>query len=109
MAELEGCPDDYVWSNTGESYIRVVQRADGGPQREQYFPELWPEEILFAASMNLKLEQVFHQLQERFRRLYKEQKLSCLDIWALGNTDKPDTRLHAQYFMFAWRETLYSL
>ena len=30
VAEVEGCPANYVWSSTGEPCIRVVQRADGG-------------------------------------------------------------------------------
>ena len=109
MAEVQGCPADYVWSSTGEPCIRVVQRTGGGPQREHDFIELRPEVILFAASMNLKLEHAFYQMQERFWRLSKEHKLSCLDVWALGNTDKPDTRLHAQYLTFPRGETLYSL
>ena len=62
VAEVAGCPTNYVWSSTGESCIRVVQRVGGGPRRELDFPELKPEETLFAASMNLKLEQAFHQL-----------------------------------------------
>ena len=95
QAEVQGCPAYYMWSSMGEPHIRVVQRADGSPQREHDFLELRPEEILFAASMNLKLEHAFYQLRERFRRLSKEQKLSCLDVQALGNTDKQDTRLHA--------------
>ena len=64
VAEMDGCPTDYVWSSTGESHIRVVQRPDGSPRRELDFPELKPKENLFAASMNLKLEQAFHQLRE---------------------------------------------
>ena len=109
VAEVEGCPADYVWSSTGESCIRVVQRADGSPRRELDFPELKPEEILFAASMNLKLEQAFHQLRERFRRLSTKQKLSFSDVRTLRNMDRPDTCLHAQYLTFARGETLYSL
>ena len=81
----------------------------GGPRREHDFPELWPEEILFAASLNLKLEHTFYQMRERVQRLSKDQKLSCSDIRALGNTNKPDNSLHAQYLMFARCETLYSL
>ena len=80
LAEVQGCPADYVWSSMGELHIRVVQRVNGGPRRESDFPELRPEEILFAASMNLKLEHAFYQLRERFRQLSKEQKLSCSDI-----------------------------
>ena len=87
----------------------MVQRVGGGPRRELDFPELKPEEVLFAASMNLKLEQAFHQLREQFWRLSMEQKLSCSDVRTLGNTDRPDTRLHAQYLTFARGEMLYSL
>ena len=68
-----------------------------------------PQEILFAASMNLKLEHAFYKLGERFRTLAVDQKLSCSNIQALGNTDKPDTSLQAQYLMFARGEILYSL
>ena len=77
--------------------------------REEDFLLLQPQEILFAASMNLKLEHAFYQLRERFRKLSADQKLSCSDIRALGNTDKPDTSLQAQYLTFARGETLYSL
>ena len=61
-AEALGCPADYVWSSTGEPRIRVVQMIGGGPRREQDFPELRPEEILFAAGVNLKLEHAFYQM-----------------------------------------------
>ena len=61
------------------------------------------------ASINLKLEHAFFQMRERFRQLSKEQKLSCSDIRTLGNTNKLDTSLHAQYLTFARGETLYSL
>ena len=73
VAEVPGCPADYVWSSTGEPRIRVVKRIGGGPQRPDDFPELKPEEILFAAGVNLKLEQSFYQLRERFRQLLKDQ------------------------------------
>ena len=76
----EGCPTDYVWSSTGESCMVVVQRLQGGARRKEDFPELKPEEILFAVSLNLKLEQAFYQLRKRFQQLSKEQKLSCSDI-----------------------------
>ena len=61
-AEAPGCPADYVWSSTEESRIKVVQMTGGGPRREQDFPELWPEEILFTAGVNLKLEHAFYQM-----------------------------------------------
>ena len=63
-AEALGCPTDYVWSSTGESRIRVVQMTGRGPRKEQDFPELRPEEILFAVGMNLKLEHAFYQMRE---------------------------------------------
>ena len=47
--------------------------------------------------MNLKLEHAFYQMRERVQRLSKDQRLSCSDIRALGNTNKPDNSLHAQY------------
>ena len=106
---MPNCPAKYLWSSTGEPRIRVVQRMDSGPIREEDFLPLQPQEILFTASMNLKLEHAFYQLRERFRKLSADQKLSCSDIRALGNTDKPDTSLQAQYLTFARGETLYSL
>ena len=66
IAEVQGCPADYVWSSTGEPHIRVVQRTGGGSRSEGDFPQLQPEEILFAASMNLKLEHGFYQMREQF-------------------------------------------
>ena len=92
MAAEAGRPTGYVWSSTGEPRIAVVQRLQGGTRREEDFTKFKPEEISFAASMNLKLEQAFYQLRKRFQQLSKDQKLSCSDIQALGNTDKPDTR-----------------
>ena len=59
--------------------------------------------------MNLKLEYAFYKLGKRFRTLAVDQKLSCSDIQALGNTDKPDMSLQAQYLTFARGETLYLL
>ena len=53
VTEVAGCPTNYVWSSTGESRIRVVQRVGGGPRRELDIPELKSEEVLFVASMNL--------------------------------------------------------
>ena len=108
-AKAPGCPADYVWSSTGESHIKVVQMIGGGPRREQDLPELKPEEILFAAGINLKLEHAFYQMREQVQQLSKDQRLSYLDIRALGNTDKPDNSLHAQYLTFSRGETLYSL
>ena len=105
----EGCPEGYVWHSTGESRIVVVQRVRGGPRREEDLPELRPDEVLIAAGFNLKLEQAFYQLRKRFQQLSKDQKLSCSDMRALTNTDKPDTSLQAQYLTFARGETLYSL
>ena len=61
-AEAPGCPANYVWSSTRELRIKVVQMTGGGPRREQDFPELRPEEILFAAGVNLKLEHAFYQM-----------------------------------------------
>ena len=36
--------------------IRVVQKIDAAARGEEDFLSLWPSEILFAASLNLKLE-----------------------------------------------------
>ena len=66
IAEVQGCLAKYLWSSTGEPRIRVVQRADNGPWREGDFLPLQLQEILFTASMNLKLEHAFYQLWERF-------------------------------------------
>ena len=87
----------------------MVQKIDAGSGREGDFLPLQPKEILFAASMNLKLEHAFYQLGEKFHKLSADQKLSCSDIRALGNTDKPDTSLQAQYLMFLRGNTLYLL
>ena len=87
----------------------MVQKIDVAASGEKNFLPLKPSEILFAASVNLKLEYAFYTLGKRFCTLAADQKLSCLDIRALGNTDKPDTSLQAQYLTFARGETLYSL
>ena len=108
VAEAPNCPANYLWSSTGESRIRVVQKMDTSAGGEGDFLSLQPHEILFATSMNLKLEHAFYKLGERFCTLAADQKLSCSDIQALGNTDKPNTSLQAQYLTFARGETLYS-
>ena len=106
---MPNCPTNYLWSGTEESWIRVVQKVDTTSGKEEDFLSLQPQEILFATSMNLKLEHAFYKLGERSCTLAADQKLSCSDIRALGNTDKPDTSLQAQYLTFARGETLYSL
>ena len=80
VAEVPNCPANYLWSSTGEPRIRVVQKIDATSGKEGDFLSLQPQEILFAASMNLKLEHAFYKLGERFRALAVDQKLSCLDI-----------------------------
>ena len=87
IAEVPNCPTNYLWSSTGESRIRVVQKIDDTSGKEEDFLSLQPQEILFTTSMNLKLEHAFYQLGERFRALAADQKLSCSEIRALGNTD----------------------
>ena len=84
ISEVSNCPANYLWSSTGEPRIRVVQKIDAGSGREGDFLPLQPQEILFAASMNLKLKHVFYQLREIFYKLSADQKLSCSDIRALG-------------------------
>ena len=83
-----------------------VEESSGG---EADFVSLQPKEILYVASVNLKLEYAFYLLARRFRFLLADQKISCSDIRALGNTDMPDTSLQAQYLTFSQGETLYSL
>ena len=81
-----------------------MQQIDVTSGREEDFLPLQPSEILFAASVSLKLEHTFYMLGKRFRTLSADQKLSCLDILALGNTDKPNTILQAQYLTFLERK-----
>ena len=68
-----------------------------------------PKEILYAASVNLKLEYGFFLLGKRCRALVTKQKISCSDIRVLEGLDIPDTSLQAQYLTFARGETLFSL
>ena len=109
VTQAPNCPTNYQWSSTGEACIRVVLRINAASGRDEEFLPLQPSEILYAASVNLKLEHAFYALGKRFRTLSADQKLSCSDIRALGNTDKPDTSLQAQYLTFARGEMLYSL
>ena len=99
VSEAPNCLANYLWSSTGEARIRVVQKIDATAGGEEDFLSLQPQEILFAPSMNLKLEHAFYTLGKSFWTLAADQKLSCFDIRALGNTDKPDTSLQAQYLM----------
>ena len=95
MSEAPNCPANYLWSSTGEARIRVVQKMDATSGGEEDFLSLQPREILFATCMNLKLEHAFYMLGKRFQTLAADHKLSCSDIRALGNTEKPDTSLQA--------------
>ena len=89
--------------------MRVVHKVEESPSEEADFEALQPKEILYAASINLKLEYGFYLLGKRFRALVTKQKISCSDIRVLGCSDMPDTSLQAQYLTFARGEMLYSL
>ena len=89
--------------------MRVVQKVEESPSGETDFEALQPKEILYAASVNLKLEYGFYLLGKRFRALVTKQKISCSDIRALGGSDMPDMILQAQNLTFARGEMLYSL
>ena len=89
--------------------MRVVQKVEESPSEEGDFKALQPKEILYAASVNHKLEYRFYLLGKKFKALVTTQKISCSDIRALGGLDMPDTSLQAQYLTFARGETLYSL
>ena len=103
------CPSSYRWYSTGEPRVRVVQKVEESSSEEDDFEALQPKEILYAASVNLKLEYGFYLLGKRFRALVTKQKISFSDIRALGGSDIPDTSLQAQYLTFTRGETLYSL
>ena len=66
VAEAPNCPANYLWISTGEARIRVVQKMDATSGGEGDFLSLLPHKILFAASMNLKLEHAFYTLGKRF-------------------------------------------
>ena len=101
MTASQSCPCSYRWYSTGEPRVRVVQKVEESPSGEADFEALQPKEILYAASVNLKLEYGFYLLGKRFRALVTKQKISCLDIRALGGSDMPDMSLQAQYLTFA--------
>ena len=105
----QNCPSSYRWYSTGEPRVRVVQKVEESPSEEGDFEALQPKEILYAASVNLKLEYGFYLLGKRFRALVTKQKISCSDIRALKGSYMPDTSLQAQYLTFARGETMYSL
>ena len=67
----------------------MVQKVEAAASEEEDFLTLLPSEILFAASVNVKLEYTFYILVKRFRSLSADQKLSCSDIRALGNMESP--------------------
>ena len=60
VAEAPSCLANYLWISTGESRIRVVQKMDATSGGEGDFLSLQPHEIVFATSMNLKLEHAFY-------------------------------------------------
>ena len=69
VTQAPSCPTNYQWSSTGEARIRVVQWINATSGREEEFLPLRPSEILYAASVNLKLEHTFYVLGKRFRTL----------------------------------------
>ena len=77
VTQAPNCPTNYQWSSTGEAHNRVVQRIDATSGREEEFLPLQPGEILYAASVNLKLEHTFYVLGKRVQTLSADQKLSC--------------------------------
>ena len=80
IMELENCPSNYLWTGTGESRIRLVQKMAEAVDREEDFPMLKPSKILCAAGVNLKLEYTFYILAKWLKVLSSDQKLSCSDI-----------------------------
>ena len=52
----QNCPSSYRWYSMAEPRVRVVQKVEESPSREGDFKALPPKEILYAASVNLKLE-----------------------------------------------------
>ena len=66
VADGQNCPSNYVWHSTGEPRIRVAQKVEESSGGEADFESLQPKEILYAASVNLKLEYGFYLLARRF-------------------------------------------
>ena len=95
MTASANCPSSYRWYSIGEPRVRVVQKVEESSSREDDFEALQPKEILYAASVNIKLEYGFYLLGKRFRNLVTKQKISCSDIRALGGLDMPDMSLQA--------------
>ena len=75
--------------------MRVVLKVEESSRGETDFESLQPKEILYAASVNLKLEYGFYLLGKRFRALVTKQKISCSDIRALGGSYMPNMSLQA--------------
>ena len=109
VVDGQNCTSNYRWHSTGEPRVRVAQKVEESSGGEAIFESLQPKEILYAASVNLKLEYGFYLLARRFQSLLTKQKISCFNISGFGNSDMPDTSLQAQYLTFAREETLYSL
>ena len=58
----KNCSSSYRWYSTGEPRVRVVQKVEESPSKESNFEALQSKEILYAASVNLKLEYGFYLL-----------------------------------------------
>merc|ERR1712114_106286 len=65
----QNCPSSYRWYSTREPRVRVVQKVEESSSKEGNFKALQPKEILYAASVNLKLEYGFYLLRKTFRAL----------------------------------------
>ena len=62
VADGQNCPSNYMWHSTSEPRVRVAQKVEESSGGESDFESLQPKEILYAASVNLKLEYGFNLL-----------------------------------------------
>ena len=75
VVDGQNCSSNYRWHSIGEPRVRIVQKVNESSGGEADFESLQPKEILYAASVNLKLEYRFYLLGKRFRALVTRQKI----------------------------------
>ena len=93
VSAASNCPQNYWWTSTGDSRIRVVQKVAATENKEEGFRNLLPNEILPAVNDNIQLEFAFYSLGKMVKALMADQKLRCSDIHALGGREKTDFSL----------------
>ena len=103
------CPSNYWWTETKDPRVRVAQKVVKGSDNEEQFPGLAGEEVLPAASTDLRLDYAFYKLGKIAEGWMAGQKLDCPGIrtWEGGTETEVSSR--ARRVILAGETSWYSL